>query len=169
MVVHSPFTTWGHNNYDNTPSGRQDVIDRTNAALDDAVRRAEAIGVELVIENIEDKDPHDRVRLADSFGSDAVRVSLDTGHAHYAHGSTGAPPVDRYVTAAGDRLAHIHLQDADGYADRHWAPGDGTVLWASVFRAIAALPVRPRLILELQDHAEIPRGAQHLAALGLAR
>lgn len=112
MVVHSPFTTWGHNNYDNTPTGRQDVIDRTHAALDDAVRRAEAIGVVLVLENIEDKDPHDRVRLADSFGTPAVRVSLDTGHAHYAHGSTGAPPVDRYVTAAGDRLEHIHLQDA---------------------------------------------------------
>ncbi|EDP62551.1 hypothetical protein BAL199_13448 [alpha proteobacterium BAL199] len=169
MVVHSPFTTWGHNNYDNSPTGRQDVIDRTHAALDDAVRRAETIGVELVIENIEDKDPHDRVFLAESFGTPAVRVSLDTGHAHYAHGSTGAPPVDRYVTAAGNRLAHIHLQDADGYADRHWAPGDGTVRWPSIFDAVAKLTSVPRLILELRDHGQIRRGAQHLIDLGLGR
>ena len=169
MVIHSPYTTWDHANLDNLPTGRQGVVDRVHAALEAAVPRAEALGVELVIENIEDKDPALRVDLARSFDSQAVRVSIDTGHAHYAHVSTGAPPVDRYVLAAGAMLGHVHLQDADGYADRHWAPGDGTVLWASVFRAIAALPVRPRLILELRDHAEIPRGAQHLAALGLAR
>ena len=81
----------------------------------------------------------------------------------------GAPPVDRFVTAAGDLLAHIHLQDADGYADRHWAPGDGTVRWASIFRAVSTLTSNPRLILELRDHSEILRGAQHLIDLGLAR
>ncbi len=155
MVVHSPFTTWGHNNYENYPNGRHDVITRVHASLDEAVRRAESIGVELVIENIEDKDPSDRVRLVESFASSAVRVSIDTGHAHYAYGSTGAPPVDRYVTAAGDLLAHVHLQDADGYADRHWAPGDGTVLWPSVFKALGHLSSDPRLILELRDHSEI--------------
>lgn len=169
MVVHSPFTTWGHNNYDSYPNSRSELIGRVHDSLDAAVTRAERIGVELVIENIEDKDPADRVALVRSFDSRSVRVSIDTGHAHYAHGSTGAPPVDRFVTAAGDLLAHVHLQDADGYADRHWAPGDGTVRWASIFKALADLSARPRLILELRDHAEIPRGAAHLVDLGLAR
>lgn len=169
MVIHSPFTTWGHNNYENYPTGRSDLVGRVHTALEHAVRRAEEIDVELVIENIEDKDPTDRVRLVEGFASRAVRVSIDTGHAHYAHGSTGAPPVDRFVTAAGDLLAHIHLQDADGYADRHWAPGDGTVRWASIFRAVSTLTSNPRLILELRDHSEILRGAQHLIDLGLAR
>ena len=169
MVIHSPYTTWDHYNLDNQPAARQGVVDRVHAALEQAVPRAEALGVELVIENIEDKDPAVRVALVRSFDSPAVRVSIDTGHAHYAHVQTGAPPVGRYVLAAGELLAHVHLQDADGYADRHWAPGDGTVLWASVFRAIAALASRPRLILELRDHAEIPRGAEHLIRMGLAR
>ncbi|MBR7518030.1 TIM barrel protein, partial [Mycobacterium tuberculosis] len=92
----------------------------THATLAPVVARAAETGVELVIENIEDKDPTDRVTLARTFDSPAVRVSLDTGHAHYAHGSTGAPPVDQYVTAAGNMLTHVHIQDADGYADRHW-------------------------------------------------
>jgi sugar phosphate isomerase/epimerase len=169
MVVHSPFTTWGHNNYDNYPNGRAGVIDRVHDSIDASVTRAERLGVELVIENIEDKDPADRVRLVQSFDSKQVRVSIDTGHAHYAHGSTGAPPADRYVTAAGDLLAHVHLQDADGYADRHWAMGDGTVRWPAIFKALAPLTSNPRLIIELRDHSEILRGAQHLINLGLAR
>lgn len=141
------------------------VVERVHANMGAAARRAEAQGVTIVIENIEEKDPRGRVALAASFDSPAVRVSLDTG---YAHGATGAPPVDRYVRAAGAMLAHVHLQDADGYADRHWPPGRGTICWPAVFEQIALLPETPRLILELRDPAEIVPGAERLAELGLA-
>jgi sugar phosphate isomerase/epimerase len=97
-----------------------------------------------------------------------VRVSLDTGHAHYAHASTGAPPVDYYVDAAGDMLTHVHLQDSDGYADRHWAPGEGTIRWLAVFRALGRLRSNPRLILELRDHGAVAAGARYLTELGVA-
>lgn len=169
MVVHSPYTTWDYNNLDNYDGGRDHMIDLCHLTMKDAVKRAEDIGCELVLENIEDKDPHDRIKLADSFCSDAVAVSIDTGHAHYAHGTTGAPPVDYYVKAAGDRLRHIHLQDADGYADRHWALGEGTVNWHAVFRALGALTSAPRLIIELRDAAGIPKSIANMEALGLAQ
>jgi sugar phosphate isomerase/epimerase len=168
MVIHSPYTTWDHNNLDLYPGGREAVIERVRATLTDVIRRAERIGCELVIENIEDKDPHERVRLAKALDSKNVRVSIDTGHAFYAHISTGAPPVDYYVDAAGDMLTHVHLQDTDGYADRHWAPGDGAIRWAAVFRALGRLTSNPRLILELRDHAAVSAGASHLTELGLA-
>jgi sugar phosphate isomerase/epimerase len=167
MVVHSPFTTWDHNNLDKDPGARDRLIEMCHWSMGDAVRRAESIGVILVIENIEDKDPSARVALARAFNSPAVAVSVDTGHAHYAHGSTGAPPVDYYLLAAGDLLAHVHLQDADGYADRHWVPGEGTIRWASVFSAIRQLATTPRLILELRDCARIQQAAGWLAAQGL--
>ena len=61
----------------------QPQLELVDAALDETG---------LVVANIEDKDPMDRVTLARSFGSPAVKVSVDTGHANYAHGSTGAPP-----------------------------------------------------------------------------
>jgi sugar phosphate isomerase/epimerase len=96
-------------------------------------------------------------------------VSVDTGHAHYAHVSTGAPPVDVFVRAAGARLAHVHLQDADGYADRHWAIGEGTIRWAEVFRALAESPGAPRLVLELADKGGIAASMAHLEAAGLGR
>jgi sugar phosphate isomerase/epimerase len=167
MVIHSPYTTWDHNNLDSNPGARARVIERVHATLREVVKRAEGIGCELVIENIEDKDPMDRVQLANSFASPAVRVSLDTGHANYAHGSTGAPPVDFYIEAAGDALAHVHLQDTDGYADRHWLPGEGNIRWPAVFRALGRLSSRPRLIIEVKDQTNIRAGAAHLEALGL--
>jgi len=45
--------------------------------------------------------------------------------------------VDYFIKAAGNALERIHLQDADGYADRHWALGQGTICWESIFTAIA--------------------------------
>ena len=169
MVIHSPYTTWDHNNLDSNPGARESVVARAHQTLGETVRRASDLGVVLVIENIEDIDPYLRVELARSFDSETVRVSLDTGHAHYAHGSNGAPPVDYYVKAAGKQLAHIHLQDADGYADRHWAPGEGSIHWHAVFDAIHRHCDNPRLILELKDGGKIQQGAEHLAALGLVR
>ena len=169
MVIHSPYSTWGYNNLDNNEGAREQIIERCHVTLKDIVKRAEDLGVTLVIENIEDVDPHDRVRLAASFNSDAMAVSIDTGHALYAHGSTGAPPVDYYVTAAGNRLHHVHLQDADGYADRHWSLGEGTMRWPVFFRALSKLTSNPRLIIEIKEKSRIEDSAAYLASLGLAQ
>lgn len=169
MVVHSPYTTWSHNNIDLDRKGRADVVALAHDTLMPAVRRAEALGVTLVIENIEDKDPAERVQLARSFGSAAVKVSVDTGHAFYAHRATGAPAVDLYIAAAGELLDHVHIQDADGYADRHWVPGEGAILWPSMFSAIAAGGGAPRLMIEIRDKTRIRDAAAYLARAGLAR
>lgn len=130
------------------------------------VARAADLGVLLMVENI---DPEDCKRLIESFHSDTLQISVDTGHAHYAHGSTGAPPVDFYLRSAGEQLGHVHLQDADCYADRHWAIGQDTIRWHEVFRALATLETRPRLILELRDTAGILPSVEWLAARGLAQ
>jgi sugar phosphate isomerase/epimerase len=168
MVVYSPYTTWDYYNFDDNPGSRGDIVDRVHETLRPAVARAETMGVTLVIENIEDIDPQSRVKLTQSFDSTAVRVSLDTGHAYYAHGTNGAPPVDYYVEAAGDMLAHVHLQDADGYADRHWLPGDGTLNWRSLFRAMARYQSDPRLIIEVKDQINLMCGVEYLVSLGVA-
>ncbi|MBC9206954.1 sugar phosphate isomerase/epimerase [Roseomonas aerophila] len=168
MVIHSPYTAWDYNNLDNSRHGRDELLERTHQTLRDAVTRAAESGVVLVIENIEDRDPHARVALAASFNSPAVKVSIDTGHAHYAHGSLAAPPVDYYVHAAGDALNHVHLQDADGYADRHWNPGEGTIRWQAVFAALSRLGSNPRLILEVRDATTLRKGTAFLEQLGLA-
>ncbi|NOX40325.1 MAG: sugar phosphate isomerase/epimerase [Alphaproteobacteria bacterium] len=167
MVIHSPYKTWDHNNLDLKPRARAAKIEAVHHCLSGAVKRAENQGVTLVIENIQDIDPLDRLRLAQSFDSPAVKLSVDTGHAYYAHGVTGAVAVDQFIRMAGDMLAHVHIQDADGYADRHWQIGAGTICWRSVFDAIAALPAKPHLVLELNDSGQIPASITYLSNLGL--
>ncbi len=169
MVVHSPYLEWDHNNILNYPGARDGIFERFHKTMTPIVKRAEQVGTTLVLENVGDIDPYFRVELAASFQSDAFKVSIDTGHAHYAHGSRGAPPVDYFVKAAGNALGHIHLQDADGYADRHWALGDGTVLWRSVFAALAQLDSKPRLIIEVFNEEAIRRSARFLQENGLAQ
>ena len=169
MVIHSPYTAWDHNNLDNIRGSRDKVIECTHETLRHVVERAGNQGVTLVIENITDINPTDRRVLAESFNSDQVKLSVDTGHAHYAHVATGAAPVDYFIEDAGAHLEHVHLQDADGYADRHWALGEGTILWDAVFRAIAKLDQKPRLVLELQDNTRIPFAMAYLTKRGLAR
>jgi len=172
VVIHSPFTTWGYNHRGLYPLDTERMLSAARDTLGAALKRAEDMGVTFVLENIEDVEPADRAMLCAELGWQALELSVDTGHAHYAHVSTGAPPVDFYIRAAGARLGHVHLQDADGFADRHWQIGHGTILWPSVFSAInqaRAAGANPRLILELRDKAGVVPSARHLQALGLAQ
>ena len=169
IVLHSPVKAWHHENLLNADNGWEMFADRVHAALQPAVTRAEEMGVELVLENIEDRDPFARVRLADRFDSKALRVSIDTGHAAWAHGICAAPAVDRYVRAAGNMLTHMHLQDTDHFADRHWAIGDGSLPWPAIFAELGKLTSNPRLIIEIKDRTAVQRSAAWLAERGLAQ
>ncbi|MDM7932344.1 sugar phosphate isomerase/epimerase family protein [Tabrizicola sp.] len=169
VVIHSPFTTWGYNHRGLYPGDGARLIEAARDTLAPVLTRASDMGVTFMLENIEDVEPADRAALCAELGWQALELSVDTGHAHYAHVSTGAPPVDFYLRAAGARLGHVHLQDADGFADRHWQIGHGTILWPSVFKAIAETGANPRLILELRDKSGVIPSARHLTALGLAQ
>lgn len=168
IVIHSPYTTWMHNNLDAQPGEREKVIANTRRTLSQAVKRAEDQGCVFVLENIEDKNPIDRRILVESFASPSFKLSVDTGHAAYAHGSTGAPPIDYFIRDAGDQLQHVHLQDADGFADRHWAIGHGTLNWHAIFSALGELDSNPRLIIEIRDKNRILESAAVIERLGLA-
>lgn len=176
MVIHSPVSIWDYHNLDAWADARERLMEAFHANVAPAVRRAEAIGCTLMLENIQDCDPSLRVAMVESFDSPGIRVSIDTGHANYCHGQHNAPPVDYYVRAAAKALGHVHLQDTDGYADRHWVPGEGNIPWKVVFDVLHeasglddGAEAMPRLMLELRDKSGIPAAVEHLSALGLAR
>ncbi len=168
MVIHSPYQEWDHRNIMHYPNSREGIFERFQATMAPIVTRAEDIGTTIVLENISDIDPYFRVELAASLQSDSLQISVDTGHAHYAHGTCGAPPVDYFIKAAGNALQHVHLQDADGYADRHWALGDGTIHWVSVFRTLEQLESKPRLVIEVHVPNGVQRSFSFLKYEGLA-
>lgn len=169
MVIHSPYTPWEQHNFTTYDNYRQHLLDFTHLTLDAVVRRAENEGVVLVLENVMDIEPAERRRVVESFASPSLRISVDTGHAHYAHYMLGAPPADQFIVDAGTLLEHVHIQDADGYADRHWTPGEGTIAWHAVFREIARLPQAPRVMLELRDKDKIGAAHAFLLERGLVR
>ena len=169
MVVHSPIKAWHHENLDNQDDGWEQLLERVHLTLNPVVKRAEDLGVEIVVENIEDREPAARVLLVESFGSNALKVSIDTGHAAYAHGIGNAPAVDRYVRAAGNQLAHVHIQDTDQFTDRHWAIGDGELPWMAIFSELSKLSANPRLIIEIKDKSAVMRSQAWLTDRGLAQ
>jgi len=169
MVLHSPYDRWDQCNLDNTDHGREKRISAVLETMAPGLKRAEALGVQIVLENIRDTDPADRLAVVQAADTSALALSVDTGHAHWAHCVDGAPPVDRFVTSAGEKLGHVHLQDTDGWADRHWALGEGNIVWPAVFKALSRLDVQPHLIVEINDFDKVEDSVAHLEALGLAQ
>lgn len=167
MVIHSPYDAWDAQNLDNAPKGREKSVTAILDTLAPALRRAEGAGVEMVLENIKDTEPGLRRALVEAAASDALRLSVDTGHAEWAHVSAGAVSVAGFIADAGALLGHVHLQDADGIADRHWVLGEGSIDFGAVFGALAALDVRPHLIVEINDFSRVPESVAHLERLGL--
>jgi sugar phosphate isomerase/epimerase len=167
LVLHSPFLYFGSAQTRHRGAELADGIARTRDNLAPVAEAAAAQGCLLVWENIFDlrTDPLDR--LVAEFASPWVGRSLDTGHAHLMT-ARGGPPVDTWVTAAGPLLEHVHLQDTDLDSDRHWALGDGGIAWRAVFAALAELPQKPRLILEVTPERQ-DRSLRWLTAHGLAR
>lgn len=169
MVIHSPFTHWHQLNRANYPDIFPSMIDGAAECLAPVLARASQTGCTLVLENCDDTDPFARVEVVRHIGHSNLKVSIDTGHADICHGRYDAPHVVDFIAAAAGHLAHVHLQDVDGYADRHWHPGEGRIAWAPVFAAIAALNEAPRLTLEVRrDLHRLPATVERLEEMGLA-
>lgn len=173
MVIHSPFNNWHeYNRFNFIQPGYDSVVAKVAYDVKNVLGRVlelgEEHGVKMVLENIQDITPQIRRDMVDLIGSPALALSIDTGHAQIAQRASDAPPVDVYVRDAGNMLKHVHLQDTDGYADRHWAPGEGHIEWTEVFRALGELESAPHLVLELKRHEDIPKGFAHLQSIGVA-
>lgn len=136
--------------------------------LDEIVPLAGRSGCVLVIEVCYDLATRPLIELVRSFSDNAVRLSLDVGHAHINE-RRGGPPADQWVRDAGALLAHLHLQDTDGLYDRHWPPGRGSLNWYALFEALGRHAHEPRLLLELVDTDQIATGAAFLVQRGLVR
>lgn len=169
MVVHSPLEFLGAPDSLTRPQmANRDLFEVIHETMDAIVRHAESINCMLVIENTFDKHPTLLTALVESFKSACVRQSLDVGHA-YINYCEGAPPPDYWVRTAGALLEHLHLQDTDGYTDRHWSVGEGRLEWEALFMALGELEHQPRLLLELRDPTKIQTAAALLTERGLVR
>ena len=169
MVVHSPFTTFGSPFVTHSSSaGRESELSATRVVLERLLPLAESIGCTLVLENIYDTNPRLWLDLVQTINSPALRLSVDVGHA-FLTSQIGGPPPDQWIREAGEWLAHVHLQDSDGCADRHWRIGQGNLNWYAIFSALSEINVSPRLLLEMRHVRDVEASARWLFQRGLAK
>jgi sugar phosphate isomerase/epimerase len=162
MVIHSPIDPWLHRHILNSKKEKDYLMAMVGDTLGELCKKASDIGCELVMENIMDLDPRLQLDLIKSLNSDALKMSIDVGHAFCMHTQHHAPPPDQFIAEAGSYLGHVHLQDTDGYLDRHWLPGEGQVNFKAIFEEIAKTGAEPRLIIEIKEKARCQEAATWL-------
>lgn len=152
MVVHNPFVFLGQTYMPNTETmAMERLFETMGETLSGILPLAKAANCTIVIENIWDSAPGLILALIKSLKSDHVKMSIDIGHAYIAH-KLGAVSLDFWIQEAGSMLGHVHLQDTDGYSDRHWMPGMGDIHWGVISESIQELEETPRLILEVRGN-----------------
>ena len=115
------------------------------------IGRWAAAGIDVVLENETEASPDLLVRLVEAVDHPALGLCMDIGHQHLF--STFDAP--EWVRRMARRLRHIHLHDNDRTADRHWAPGRGTVAYEPFFDALRRLAPDVTVSLEVEDTLEV--------------
>jgi len=91
-----------------------------------------------------------------------LRFCLDIGHANLFSND----PVE-FVTAFGDRLGHVHIHDNNGGDsedfDIHLSPGEGSIDFERVFKALKSVDYHETMTLELTPNDGVYREARCLA------
>ena len=148
----------------------EELIGHFFAALDRLCPVAETAGTALWVENMPFAflPAIDELMAAlETYGNDAVRIVYDVANAHFIG--------EDFVAGLGqcrERLALVHLSDTGQQAYRHDPVGEGTVPFAVMPRALAAVGHRARPMLEIisrHPDRDIVASAGKLAAMGFRR
>jgi L-ribulose-5-phosphate 3-epimerase len=151
------------------PADASELIGHFFHALDRLCPVAAAAGTALWVENM----PFaflpaigELMSALNRYGNDAVRIVYDIANAHFIGEDFAAG-----LQQCRERLALVHLSDTGQRAYRHDPVGCGTVPFAAVPRALAAVDYTARPMLEIVSRdpdRDIVASAGKLALLGFA-
>jgi sugar phosphate isomerase/epimerase len=137
------------------------VTDRIAEVLAEALRRAESSSVEVLLENEHDCNVGTARETSEILALvPGLRVIWDPGN----HVCAGGDPDESALDDEIERIAHLHLKDAD--ADNRWVPlGTGRVPFETVV---------PRLldagfdgVFSLETHCEVDGSVEAASRVGL--
>lgn len=124
------------------PGGPADPnrADALRRSMERLARLGERLGVVYLIENLPGffTIGYDALLLATwirSLDSPHLRMCFDSGHAHIEAQRVG--PVAHQFARCADVVAYFHAHDNDTTTDNHRMPGEGTIDWANLGRAVA--------------------------------
>jgi D-psicose/D-tagatose/L-ribulose 3-epimerase len=118
--------------------------DNMAKALRPAARHAKKLGITLGIEPCNRYETHllntstQSLQFLDLLNEPNVTIHLDTYHMNIEEKGIGAG-----FRAAGDKCAYVHLSESD-----RGVPGTGTIDWDDVFRTLANINFKGRLVVE---------------------
>lgn len=113
-------------------------------ALKPAARHARTLGMTLGIEPCNRYETHllnttgQSLQFLDLLDEPNVTIHLDTYHMNIEEKGIGAG-----FRATGDRCAYVHLSESD-----RGVPGTGTIDWDEIFRTLADIKFKGRLVVE---------------------
>jgi fructoselysine 3-epimerase len=90
----------------------------------------------------------------DRLGHPRLGANLDIGHCQVIGES-----IPDAIELLGDRIWNLHVEDIPGRKHYHLIPGEGTLDWAAVKSALAAIDYQRYLTVELYTHTEDPQSA----------
>ena len=123
--------------------------------------RLQATDRRVVLENVFEPDWKPLKKLLERLDDSRFRACLDTGHAHLF-----SRDVPAWVEGLASRIAYAHLHDNDGAWDLHRPPGHGNANLAGALQALASLPDRPRINIEIYTREGILEALEWLGAEG---
>jgi len=124
------------------------------------VKKAEDLGVKIAIENMIDmKRERFGSRVSDlkeiirSVGSPYLGICFDSGHANLLAASSDISIYNEIIDA-GEYLWTLHIHDNDGSGDQHLPPGDGSIDWSLVIRALREADYKGIFMMEIQERGD---------------
>ena len=124
--------------------------------------RATEKGITLCLENMWDPDPFLLRDLLNMVNMANVACCLDVSHAHlYGHQLHG---IAHWLEILGPYIHHVHVNNTLGVIDEHLplnTPG-GIVNYAHWLPKLAALPLNPDIVVEIDDLPAIEKSLNFL-------
>ena len=90
----------------------------------------------------------------DRIGHPRLGANLDIGHCQVSGES-----IPEAIELLGDRIWNLHVEDIPGRKHYHLIPGEGSIDWAGVRRALEGIGYERFLTVELYTHTAEPRMA----------
>ena len=117
--------------------------------------------VTLLLENIWEPRPEIVSAAVDSVGLDSVGACLDAPHVH----RNSRRSQSEWVNELGSRIRCLHVSDNDRSASQHLPPGQGTIDWKDLLRALLRQGLSLPTVIEVPGIAGAQATVDYLRAL----
>jgi sugar phosphate isomerase/epimerase len=117
--------------------------------------RADALGIDVGIEcepGLFLEYASELREWIDRLGHPRFGANLDIGHSQVLGES-----IPESVSLLGDRIWNLHVEDIPGRKHYHLIPGEGTLDWAALKRALTEIDYKRFLTVELYTHTDQPQ------------